>query len=642
MNVFNRSIFRHWLRKIYFKFWWFDVVYPLLLSFLLFWSLSYLLYSGQKHRRVSSQIEARFLYWSLNYASPRLLEKAPDFLTISLVEEDFKQLNQFSIHDHRDTSLIYYSFLLNKLLDLGVQRIFLHWQADAFPHEAHYNPFYPIIEKAKRLGKELYYVVHPSFINSLPLKFRSQANVLEADPCDTSLQVYCVFNQQWKKWIMQKLATLYWNPKSSPMFLESISKNLPSQTLAYILHYNDYNDFIDYSFRDILEMDETEIKAHRNMFEGRNVFVGNSLIQGKKGMMKAADINRVKTVLDPFYSSARNFGTPLHKYWAQHAQMFHDDALVHVAPFSLTTSLAVLLALLIVLILHYCGAVYSLVCFLLFACLGPAYNILLIRYFHSYIPIFDALYAGFLSFLLTTFAKLSIESFHHWRLRIKQRSNLELLSAKTHFISLLSHNLNTPVAKMQGILSVVEQYGAENASFRKSMNEAQSLISNIQLSIQSVLTTTALEEKELGAEAIVLKPFLKTYRESMSKTLQRLHIPVDFCIEDNEFTEIPVRFDRKALTMGLTSFLILFQPTSQVSLEIENDENKMKLIIKTESDFDTFQEFLKRFENMEFRESLLEELAHAVLKGFACAYHGQWSWEEGQLLLRIESEAFHN
>lgn len=621
------------LKRFYFKVWWMDVLYPLVLSFLLFWSLSYLLYSGQKHRRVSSQIETRLLYWSLWYAGPRDLESVSPFLTVSLMESDFSTLSQINIHEHRDTNLINYAFLLNKLLELGVHTIFIHWQPDAFPEGSHYAPFYHLIEKAHSLGSRLYFVVHPTLYTSLPYTFRTKARLLEADPCDSSLQIFCVYDSVWNKWVMQKISKLYWNKRTSSQLFEPISLNLPPQSEAYLLYYNRYEDFIDLSFRDILEMDASDILRHKEFFKGKTIFVGNSLVQGRSGMMKSSDINRVKTVLNPLHSSARRTGTPLHKFWAQHAQMFLNNALIGVVPQWVSIALALSLAITIIMILTKLGALYSLIAFLLLCCVGPAFNILGIRYFQIYVPIFDALYACFLSFLLATFAKLSIESFYHWRLRFQQKADFELLSAKNHFISLLSHNLNTPVAKMQGILSAVEPY-APTAELAQDLQRSQSLITMIQLSIRSVLVTTALEEQELNHEALVFSDFLRSFHENMSKSLSRLGIQMKIpdwatgnYINEDDFMNLPLRFDRRALTMGLTSFVILISDyfkIKEVFLDfsiVQNTEGNLflhcKILNKVES-YEGLQTFLQTT-----HEGFLEELLRTVFSIFIKIYEGK-------------------
>ncbi len=640
MKIFNTTPFSEWIQKIYFKVWWIDVLYPLLLSCLLFWSLSYLLYSGQKHRRVSSQIESRLIYWSLRAAGPRVIKNPSPFITVSLDEDDFKSLNQLHIHDHRDTSLINYASLLNRLLDLSCVRIFIHWQADAFPHGSHYEPLYPIIEKARKLGIELYFVVHPTLMTSLPPRFREQAQVLEADPCDSSLQILCVYDPGWDKWVMQKISSLYGRHSSHSRILEPITHNLPPQSLAHLLYYNSYQDFINLSFRDILELSSSHLETLQPFFKNKSVFIGNALIQGRSGMMKSADINRVKTVLDPLKSSARKTGTPLHKYWAQHAQMFHDNALIGILPYELSLSLASVLALSIILILLRFGPVYSLLTFLLFACLAPLLNILAIRYFLIYVPIFDALYAGFLSFLLATFAKLSVESFYHWRLRIEQKSDSELLSAKSHFVSLLSHNLNTPVAKMQGILTAVENY-SPHTELREDLQKAQRLVSTIQLSIRSVLVTTALEEKELNHEAFVLGNFLQSFKESMLKTLGRLGVNVELILHESELSNMPVRFDRRALTMGLSSFFILLAEETGSALTMtfeicENVDRKIWLMCKAQWKTGVLKEdFLSYIQANVPQKGLLEELTMTALNSFVKTYQGHLSISEQSCILYL-------
>ena len=363
-------------------------------------------------------------------------------------------------------------------------------------------------------------------------------------------------------------------------------------------------------------------------------------MQGRSGMMKSADTNRVRTVLDPLDLSARRAGTPLHKFWALHAQMFHDDAIIRIVPQELSISLAFFVALSIVLILQKFGALYSLVAFLILSCAGPVLNVLAIRNFQIYCPIFDTLYAGFLTFLLATFAKLSIESFYHWRLRIQQVSDSELLSAKSNFISLLSHNLNTPVAKMQGILTAIESCNRDEA-LHKDLREAHRLVSSIQISIRSVLAITSMEENELNSEALVFESFLESFRESMSRTFKRLGLSIQLELVDNELAKVPIRFDRRALTMGIVSFLILLadifkKDSLHLVFQMEESESPDLQLSCQVQGIDAkglcFHEAMEKDRN---HETLLQELASTVFKNFMKLHKGEVLASEQHLTLLL-------
>lgn len=568
---------------------------------------------------MSSQIDTQILHWSLWLAGPRKIEKPSSIITVSLNENDFRQLSQLHIRDHQETSINNYYYLIDQLLKLGAKTIFVHWQADAFPKETNYNLFLNLHYKAKQMGKNIYWAIHPPLIKNLPTDFRQEAFILEADPCESYIQIMCVFDNKWTNWIMQIIPTLYWQEakQDENNFFPVLSTNLAPESPAYLLHYNSINDFQDFSFESIIH----PTKSTARHVADKIVFVGNDLIQGQDGMTKTVDIGRVKTVSTPYNSPTRRTGIPLHKFWAQHAQMFIDNALIGIAPFETSLTLAMLLASLILFLLYSYGAMNSLSSILFFACTVPFLNILAIRFFNIYLPIFDCLFAGLSAFVLGTFAKLSLESFHQWRLRISQKSELELLAAKDNFISLLSHNLNTPIAKMHGILSAIEG-SCQKEPLRNDVIEAQRLVTTIQMVVRSVLVTTSLEEHALNNEVLTLESLEQIFRESILKPLSRIGIEVDIVLLDDELVGLPFRFDKRALSVGLSSLLISLAHKDrknqfQVHFSIEQGGDDKILLITTVSNSDPFCS--------EKAQSLLEEVANGVLTSLLKAYNGKIS-----------------
>lgn len=544
----RKELAHRWHFRLYYKFWWLDVLYPLLLSLLLFSGLTYLFYTGQKHRRVSSKLEDRLIGFSLRMAGPRDLPSGPSVMTVSLSGSDLSDLPSFRFHDYTDTTSETYARLLSKLLDLGAEVIFVNWQPLPEEGSAPYKSLFPILAKARSRGSHIYWAVQPKFIKNVPQDFRDQAIVLEADPCQVSPQLICVYNESWTQWLMQVIPTIFWKKREKGWGRSLVvSSNLPRLFPAYILYYNDVGEIADLSFKELFEKDSLSAKT---------VFVGNNLIQGREGMSQPAYVGRVKNITDDPMLPTRTGGTPLHKFWAQHAQLFIDDDLVGVIPHKWSFICSVLVAILTIYILLRWGALPSLGIFLAFAVFAPLVNTLMIAYARLYLPLFDSLYAGLSAFLLATFAKLSVESFYHWRLRIQQRSDTDLLDAKGNFISLVSHNLNTPVAKMQGLLSAVEPLSLAGR-VKDDLIKAQKVLASIQLSIRSVLVTTALEDRNLKNEALSLVAIEKEFREQMLKPLQRLGSCVDVQLLEDDLARVPIRFDKRALLSGLSALVLL-------------------------------------------------------------------------------------
>lgn len=556
---------RRWMKDrlishYYYKVWWLDVLYPLLLAFLIFSGLTYLFYTGQKHRRISAKIEDRLIHLSLWLANPRPVKNHHLIATVSLREEDLPFHESFRYGEYTDASPATYQLLIDKLLDLGAETIFINWQPQPEKSEG-YAGLIPVLGKARRLSRDVLWGVHPKFIKDLPPEFQQEALVLEADPCQMSTQILCVYNENWTHWIMQAIPIFLWKKKAENWGRRLvISDNLPRLFPSYILYYNDPKEIQDYSFHEILTRQET--------LSVKTIFVGNLLIQGRKGMSQAADVGRVQTILDESSLPPRTGGTPLHTFWAQHAQLFLDDDLVAIIPYHLSFLIACIVALLTIMILFLWGPLPSLGFFLAFASLAPLVNTLMLNLYRIYLPIFDSLYAGISASFLATFAKLSAESFYHWRLRIRQRSDKDVIDAKGNFISLLSHNLNTPIAKMQGMLSAIEHL-APSPTILKDLHQAQTLVATIQLSVRFVLVTTFLEDKNLNPEACCLVALEREFREMMENPLVRLGFRFTLQTVEDDLSQVPLRFDKRALTSGLAACITLLAEDDQQKLTVE-------------------------------------------------------------------------
>src|SRR5690606_15763066 len=101
--------------------------------------------------------------------------------------------------------------------------------------------------------------------------------------------------------------------------------------------------------------------------------------------------------------------------------------------------------------------------FLMVSTSAPLLNALLMATVGVFVPVFDVIFAGLSSVVFLAFAKLSLESLRTRRFRLQRQIDSDVADVKGNFISLVSHNLNTPVAKMQGMLDLLNQLPIEPA-----------------------------------------------------------------------------------------------------------------------------------------------------------------------------------
>lgn len=608
-----------YLRNLYFRFWWIDVMYPIFLALIFFAGLSYLFYTGQKHRRIASSIEERAIKLSLSLAKPlQKSKKAPKNITIIT----YKPIDHQSSGALKpDASAKDYVRLITKLLNKKAQAIFVSWHPLMHRDEMNYKSLIKLQQKAKKNYQKIYWGIHPNLINHLPLEFQEKAKILEADPCQTGLQIICIYNPRWKHWVMQKVFQTFSNKSYLQLEQENlISHNLPRLYTSYLLNLKSTKELTNYSFKEVFEE-----KAN---LEGKYYFIGPDT--STTGIARNHESRMVNTLVKQF--------TPLHEYWAQHAHMIQEKSLIKIASQKATVIATFFCVIFAIFTLIWKGAISSLGIFIVVCFLAPFINALSIQYLKFYVPIFDIVYAGVSTFFLASFSKLSIESFHLWRLKIQQRVDQEIVDAKGNFISLISHNLNTPVAKMQGMLSAIEMFTKDH-NFRKDLQKSQTILTKIQLAIRFVLVTTALEEEQINPEAVTIKSIINEINQEVAPLIKKLGYKFSIECLSSEDLLIPVRIDKRALKSGLLALLVLLEEKLRLQifkthlfLDSTSEKSHIILRVETNSDVDDF-----KIESNHTDGTLLKKVSSVLLQSLSENYGSKLTLFSRRIELSLQS-----
>jgi hypothetical protein len=146
---------------------------------------------------------------------------------------------------------------------------------------------------------------------------------------------------------------------------------------------------------------------------------------------------------------------------------------------------------------------------------------------------------------------------------------------KGNFISLLSHNLNTPVAKMQGILALLgaQQATRTNQEAAMELAHAEALVAQLEYSIRSVLIASTLEEGSLAEAPRSIAGLLDDFSRTMGPSLKRLGVHLVMAPlakdDDGEWSQVPVAVDARALTSALAALAALFSlPTGMPAVTV--------------------------------------------------------------------------
>jgi len=343
-------------------------------------------------------------------------------------------------------------------------------------------------------------------------------------------------------------------------------------------------------------------------------------------------------------------GTPLPVYWGQIAQTLVDRAFIKVPSLLEDKIITLTFCLMMLGVMLLYGGVAASGVFVIYVGLSPIVNALSIACVDSYVPLFNSFYLGLSTLVLSGFGRLSFTAWHQWRAQAKSKAMAEAAELKGHFISLLSHNLNTPVAKMQGMLQILSHSALQESPDQSAVDpvkEAERLATLLQFIIRAVLIATALEENEKALSPRTGKQLVSDFTASYKSTLGKLGIylrEITILVEPSDAQElelIPIQIDVRAVSMALAGAAYLFahQETTQpsgstqdesvpVDLEVTIRESKN---IQTEKSFDSLGDYgltiVLSSPTGILRESVATTLARTTTLGFRSRTDGSFLQE---------------
>jgi signal transduction histidine kinase len=349
-------------------------------------------------------------------------------------------------------------------------------------------------------------------------------------------------------------------------------------------------------------------------------------------------IRGARTVYNIGNPDAFGFTTPLHVFWAQIAAMQKADRFVAVAGKTLTFVLLASLVAGIFLTIYFFGGELNLAMFTIYSLVIIVADILAVSFFDFYIPPFNIIYAGFLGFVTLGFFSISQSAYVKWRFMLYYQEGAHL---KANFISLMSHNLNTSIAKMYGLLPLIQGKTLSDDA-TSDLGLISNWLGNLEQCIKSVLAASKLEEKILSPQPTTLRLFREEFLKESRGVLRKLGIECQIDLEETEETFLPVGIDHSALRIGLVSFVILVAKSTGGSVvnlywTLTQDEDRFAFrcvnFTKARQDFDRLSLLLSYVQNMnlfELRDDFLTQISIKIIN-LLLACHG------GALVLPTET-----
>ena len=645
--------------------WWgLEIAYPVVFVLLLFGFLTYLIYSGQRQMQLASKAEASLLVRSLVWAS-NLSNDSSNDLSNDSSTDPFKSLKYTGVgvvtidpvdlapgesSDARSTaiapsqlshaqwfgdsdessqpeaSITYYSRIIKKVSWAGAGTIVVSWDTKIHGLDpSDYVFLRKILDEISQVGTQVLFAAPANDVEALKFLLGPDIVIAADFQCNEPGQVnsFCPFDTRLSGWVIQNFiaSLLSSNPENS--IEPYLNVFMPSSATTFALRLRSEDDLFHISANTLLTEDAADqipllskSNNHRSLAlaPGGMVFIGiDARGVGTANLIDEEEEGRLVLVPGPRHD--QSFGStptsllagkightvPMHIFWALIADQVETKNFISMPGPTLAVLMVVAFAFLIIIILRFFGITTALGMFICY-CLGaPLLNSLLIAFQNFYLPVFNGVYFGFATFALVGFGKLSLTAWQRWRLQADREMTAKTANLKGNFISLMSHNLNTPIAKMQGMLQILSSAPGPG-DWKTDIKAAEACVTELEFAIKSLLISAAIEDGESRQQKIKLTSLADNFENQYGPSFKKLGLTVrgrkPAAFED-DYLNLPLAIDTRAILGAVAAAIALFSTTDQAQ------SLGSSLVLSKEADLDSG--LRRQTGELNYQFALLEE-----------------------------------
>ncbi len=200
-------------------------------------------------------------------------------------------------------------------------------------------------------------------------------------------------------------------------------------------------------------------------------------------------------------SSYSQIQTPMgllsrHEYWGQVVENLQKNNFIKKMPFLVYAGFLFVLALIAMAIISSYPQSVALFFFLWLVTLTAAFSAWTFDSFAIWIPIISPISLFiFIWLLFTAYQALRIEK-AHMRLKQEQSYLAELEQLKNNFVSLISHDLKTPIAKIQAVIDRLMSAGDAPPEMKDDLFSLKNYSEELNRYIQSILKVLRVESRD--------------------------------------------------------------------------------------------------------------------------------------------------
>jgi signal transduction histidine kinase len=543
----KKSLFRH-------KYSWFKFTLPVLISLAIVILIIHVIYLGGPRESIASGIESEIMRLSLSKRVPPITAQSKSVVTFSVSDADLKVITTAPNRLLRDAHISEYASVLEYVIRSNPRWVVLSWLSHAHPLTPEYlKPLTDLIERSGARDKVTLAInffaggrLDPSYIQRF--------NIVEAIDCYHLINLHCTVSPKWS-WMPQQVFSRFIDNA-----LGVTSTDLQHHLPNIILNVPDLNKLTKYSFMDARE------PVAGILPQEALVFIGNAATQPIMFRNNKEVLQRTFTAQSDASQTLQQNGIPWHVFWAGLTAMLLQSNTLQVATKPVVYSVIIALGLGFLLLALRRIDKFSfivpigVIAFVLFG------NLYLIPA-GLYLPVAPILVTCIIALPI---AFILIEMRTHYKqtkLRASAKKAEKISNLKQNFLQLMSHNLNTPIAQLKGLLELLVTDGQKNATLKMSLR----LTDFMRVTTKIALATSVTSKTNLNTQRITLRESLERFLDDEAGFFNRIGVDLQTLnysdeVTKNNFDRI-LHFDPEIISNCLLTGIILHvasQPTNEI------------------------------------------------------------------------------
>ena len=351
------------------------------------------------------------------------------------------------------------------------------------------------------------------------------------------------------------------NPDSIPNIAERLVTKFSKQkgSSLPIINYKGHNLFNEISFSDVLSG-----SLPNDFFKDKIVIIGaekssNSQVQTPIGLLSR------------------------HEFWAVVTENLYSNSFINNFSSIIYAGFLLLLTCLAILIITSYPQAIALFFLVWLATLTAAFSAWFFDSFYIWIPILSSMSLFiFVWILFIGHQALKIEQAHA-RLQQQQSYLAELEQLKNNFVSLISHDLKTPIAKIQAVLDRLLSQGALTSELQNDLSSLKEYSEELNRYIQSILKVLRVESRDFKIlkETADINGIIENVVERLSPLAQSKKIELKLNLEPMFLIEIDVTLMTEVFLNIIENaikytpklgkvFIRSFETDTEVCIEVED------------------------------------------------------------------------